>query len=99
MSECKHLWKEEGMAVRCLRCGDRYQRPETDAEIITQLQTKLDRYKTALIHIKNWNFPPSGHKWESGLSMSYGAAFGSNGERDYMIGLAEKALEKNDART
>lgn len=61
---------------RCVQCG------------ITRLRTALER-------IERWfgEFPPTGRYWEpGGREMSYGAAFGSNGERDYMRQVAREAL-------
>ena len=55
------------------------------------------RLRTALERIERWinEFPPTGRFWddEKTRPMSYGAAFGSNGERDYMRMIARKALE------
>jgi len=50
----------------------------------------------ALRAIEIWfgMFPPSGHFYEDGTEMSYGAAFGSNGERDYMRGIARALLAR-----
>ena len=51
--------------------------------------------REALERIERWcDFPISGATWEDGRDMSYGAAFGSNGERDYMRGIARAALAK-----
>ena len=51
----------------------------------------------ALRTIEIWfgAFPPSGHFNEDGTEMSYGAAFGSNGERDYMRDIARVVLAKH----
>lgn len=71
------------------------------AEVNTQ-----GRYEEACEHVKQledalrkiarWHgeFPPSGRKWEDGYEMSYSAAHGSNGERDYMRNVALQALNK-----
>jgi len=50
----------------------------------------------ALEQIERWNgFPSTGKTWEgSGEPVSYGAAFGSNGERDFMRQVARKALAR-----
>ncbi len=50
----------------------------------------------ALERIERWfnEFPPSGRKWQDGSPMSYGAAFGSNGERDFMRKVARDAVAK-----
>lgn len=48
----------------------------------------------ALEQIERWDaFPSTDKTWEgSGEPVSYGAAFGSNGERDFMRDVARKAL-------
>ena len=55
---------------------------------------RAERMEAALRKIARWHkeFPPSGRTWEDGQPMSYGAAFGSNGERDYMRQVALNAL-------
>lgn len=49
---------------------------------------------TALEQIERWDgFPSTNETWEgSGKPVSYSAAFGSNGERDFMRGVASVAL-------
>jgi hypothetical protein len=49
--------------------------------------------RNALLIVWQWNFPPSGVTWDDGTPMSYGIAFGSNGERDYMRAVARTALQ------
>jgi hypothetical protein len=48
----------------------------------------------ALIRIRTWfgEFPRSQRYFENGNEMSYGEAFGSNGERDYMRRVADNVL-------
>lgn len=60
------------------------QKPAPD---VTQLMEALEQ-------IERWDgFPSTGEVWEdSGEPVSYGAAFGSNGERDFMREVARKAL-------
>ena len=50
--------------------------------------------RRALERIARWHgeFPATGQRWESGEPMSYSAAYGSNGERDYMRQVALDAL-------
>lgn len=50
----------------------------------------------ALQRIARWTgeFPDTGQFWDDGSPMSYSAAFGSNGERDYMRQVALDALSK-----
>lgn len=60
------------------------------------LKEKLAIAEAALKRIAKWHgeFPRSGRTCETGVEMSYGAAFGSNGERDYMRQLAHDACEQ-----
>lgn len=48
----------------------------------------------ALEQIERWDgFPSTNETWEgSGKPVSYSTAFGSNGERDFMKGVAKAAL-------
>ncbi len=48
--------------------------------------------RKALEIVARWELPETGEKWGDGTPMSYGAAFGSNGERDYMRKVARAAL-------
>lgn len=54
-----------------------------------------EKLAEALEQIERWDgFPSTGKTWEgSGEPVSYGAAFGSNGERDFMRKVARKALD------
>jgi len=58
------------------------------------LVEKAHRMKKALVKIRKWygEFPRSQRYFEDGREMSYGSAFGSNGERDYMRRVADNAL-------
>jgi len=59
----------------------------------TEREKKLEE---ALRRIEKWfgEFPTTGRFWDNDEKqpMSYGAAFGSNGERDYMRNIAKEAL-------
>lgn len=61
------------------------------------------QFVEALRRIEKWfdEFPPTGRFWddEKTRPMSYGAAYGSNGERDYMRGIASAALAAAEAPT
>lgn len=50
--------------------------------------------RAALERIAKWHgeFPATGRKWDDGTPMSYYAAYGSNGERDYMRKVASDAI-------
>lgn len=58
------------------------------------LRQRIQQLEAALDRIARWfgEFPPTGDTWPSGEPVSYGAAYGSNGERDYMRGIARAAL-------
>jgi hypothetical protein len=60
---------------------------EKDARTIAVLKLALEK-------IARWHgeFPETGRQWEDGSPMSYSAAFGSNGERDFMRQVATDAL-------
>jgi hypothetical protein len=65
-----------------------------------RLAYENERYRRALKRIEKWfgEFPPSGKFFPVTTNteltpMSYGMAFGSNGERDYMRGVARDALD------
>ena len=47
----------------------------------------------ALQRISRWEFPDTGRKHDDGTPISYGVAFGSNGERDFMRKVANDALK------
>ena len=59
--------------------------------------TREERLEAALKRIAKWfdEFPPSGHYFddEKTKPMSYGAAFGISGERDFMRKIARDALK------
>jgi len=47
----------------------------------------------ALEIIRDWSaFPETGETWDSGKPMSYGACYGSIGERDFMRNVAAQAI-------
>ena len=59
-----------------------------------EILSSIKELKKALELIMNWDLPESGMYWdkEKKDAMSYGAAFGSNGERDYFKKIAQTAL-------
>jgi hypothetical protein len=61
---------------------------EQAAHIVEQ-SGKIEALKTALKFISEWKLPRV--QTDSG-DCSYGTAYGSNGERDYMIAVAKAAL-------
>jgi hypothetical protein len=66
----------------------------TVALVLCPLHEHAEDLYEALQQIENWKFPKSGKRWPNGKEMSYSAAFGSNGERDFMREIARKALLK-----
>lgn len=64
---------------------------------------ELERLRAALTKIEKWfgEFPATGKFWDEQKTdeMSYSACYGSNGERDYMRGVARDALARNDRQT
>lgn len=61
------------------------------------LKDRVKELETSLIKIANWELPESGKFWddENPEQMSYEAAFGSNGARDYIRRIAFAAINKN----
>lgn len=65
---------------------------EAAAEELRQADAVREQLVVALTKIANWELLETGKTWDDGTPMSYGAAFGSNGERDYFMKLAADAL-------
>lgn len=65
------------------------------------LVAKVERLREVLRKIEKWHgeFPPTGRFWDKDGNepMSYAAAFGSNGERDYMREIARTALQEESS--
>ena len=63
---------------------------------IALLLERIEELEKALAKIERWHgeFPDSGCYYDEHRTrpMSYGAAFGSSGERDFMREVARKAL-------
>lgn len=70
---------------------------------IQELEYENERLREALRIVQQWQLPPTGKFWdkEETQPMSYGACYGSNGERDYMKAIANEALsfKSNDNDT
>lgn len=62
---------------------------------LAEARKDVERKTVALKKIAKWHdeFPPSCRFYEDGTQMSFGAAFGSNGQRDYMRGVAQLAID------
>jgi hypothetical protein len=67
---------------------------ENHAEEVEALQQEIKRLRKALEFVLAWQFPATGKFWddEKTRPMTYGAAYGSNGERDYMKQYIREAL-------
>lgn len=66
-----------------------------------KLKAENERFKAineelvnALQIIADWKLPESGKSWDDDTPMSYEAAYGSNGARDFIRSVAEQALSK-----
>lgn len=77
------------------------QKPQDQAHVmppvaapVSQHDSSVKVLRAALERIARWHgeFPAPDSKWDDGTPMSYGAAYGSNGERDYMRQVALDAL-------
>ena len=101
--ECRLSWtqfppvKIDGEPrVRCVECKRTFL--DTGAALRADLaaaREEIGRLRAALARIEKWTgeFPPTGEFWSvSKLPISYGAQWGSNGERDYMRSVARDAL-------
>jgi len=77
----------------CPECLEKTSKAVTEA---ASLRARIEVLEGALRRIETWHgeFPPTGRYWdkEQREPMSYGAAFGSNGERDFIREIARKAL-------
>jgi len=67
-------------------------------EYLDFLERRCAQLERALQAVVAWELPETGKFWpdhdgtDSDRPMSYGAAYGSNGERDYFRNLARQAL-------
>lgn len=58
---------------------------------------KVEELESTLEKIAKWfgEFPETGDYWQDSRPVSYRAAYGSDGERDYMRRIAREALIKS----
>jgi hypothetical protein len=63
--------------------------------LIADQAARIEGLSEALRRIEKWfgEFPETDRKWDDGTPVSYGACWGSNGERDFMREVARAALE------
>jgi hypothetical protein len=66
--------------------------PAVMAELAAK-DAEIARLREALQTIFDWQFPRVPDAMNPGETVSYGYAFGSNGERDYMRSIARTALK------
>ncbi len=59
---------------------------------VPDLLDEVERLRKALSAIERWELPVTGRTWDDGTPMSYGACWGSNGERDFMRAIARDSL-------
>lgn len=73
--------------------------PAVAANYLSLLEEN-ERLREALGRIERWfgEFPRSERLDRDGTEMPYGIAFGSNGERDYIRGIARAAIARADAK-
>ena len=68
-------------------------------ECVRDMRGEIARMRAALERVARWHgeFPETGKFWddEKTRQISYGAEYGSNGERDFMRQLALDALRPN----
>ena len=97
---CKNAYTGPFICVTCgaqklydatLRTAER--RAEKAERDLAAAQKDAERYRNALERISKWfgEFPPATS--HDGTPCSYGSAFGSNGERDFMRKIAKVALD------
>ena len=65
-----------------------------ERELLAALRRER-RLRTALEKVERWfgEFPATYKTWPAGEPMCYSAAYGSNGERDFMRAIARNALK------
>lgn len=63
--------------------------------LLTEYANRAQKLVNALKIVATWQLPPSGQFWdrEQKEPMSYEAAYGSNGVRDFMRNVATQALQ------
>ncbi|MEZ2744304.1 hypothetical protein ACBQ16_03785 [Halopseudomonas bauzanensis] len=93
---CQFIRLRDGMLASPLAAeqATRFEVARHSRRLVEQQREVIAGLTEALRQIERWDgFPSTGKTWpESGEPVSYGAAFGSNGERDFMRNLARKAV-------
>jgi hypothetical protein len=88
----KHISERSFENVCQVTHSHKYGETEETAKLIAAAPDLLE----ALEKIAKWDLPPTGKFWdiEETRPMSYEAAYGSNGSRDYIKSIAKAAIEK-----
>lgn len=87
----------------CVETGDVLWRGTRDRRILVRplasaaspigaLVARIRQLEAALFKIEAMDLPPSGRTWPDGTAMSFSAAFGGNGIRDWARDVASRAL-------
>lgn len=65
---------------------------------LVEAHERIKILEIALQVVAKWSFPETGKFWDDDKTqpMSFGACYGSNGERDYMRSIANEALSTNN---
>ena len=100
MDKYADQWKEkyDELKQEVIDFGRRYNSAQatiTDQAIQHQkLKDKIEKMEAALKIVRDWKLPTTGKFWDDDMMqpMSYGACYGSNGERDYMKNIANHGL-------
>ena len=74
--------------------------PIDTATLVGKSLKRVQLLESALYRIAKWHceFPPSMRKDEYGNVMTFGEAFGSNGERDFMRNIAQDAIDGKETK-
>lgn len=86
-------YMEEGWKIKYDELKADYEQYVKD---FNHLYAEHQRLADALKIIQNWQLPPTGQFWdkEQTQPMSFEAAYGSNGVRDFMCNVANEALSE-----
>lgn len=80
---------------------EEYIRADVAEARVVAVEMERDRLREALTKIEKWSdFPVTGRYWDEDSKtrpMSYGACYGTNGERNYMRGVARAAIESTQS--
>lgn len=89
--ECRHLIALDPEEPGCAEMIGNIIKP-SNAALIAHRVNVHDALVKALERIANWEMPATGRHWDDGTPVSYGVEFGSNGERNIIVKLAQEAI-------